>query len=162
MTFTVTPIREDFLEKVRQASLDDLGQPVRQLSAQGGEPCRDVRRRARPGEKILLASYCPFSFAGPYREYGPVFVLAQPQPEQDFRAQNSFPPLNNNAEDYFKSGVPLVLRAYSAEEHIVSAKLVDPEQIKTEVSEYFMQDEIDYALLRFAAYGCYALRLDRA
>ncbi|MCO1334704.1 DUF1203 domain-containing protein [Microbulbifer sp. OS29] len=159
MTFTVTPICDGFLQKVREVGLDDLEQPVRQLRAQGGEPCRDVLRRARPGEKILLASYCPFTCAGPYREYGPVFVLAQP--EQEFRAQKSFPLLNNNAEDYFKCGVQLVLRAYSIEEDIVSAKLVSPEQIHTGVSEYFTRDEIDFALLRFTTYGCYALRLDR-
>lgn len=159
MTYTVTPIREDFLCKIRETGLDDLGQPVRPLVAQGGEPCRDALRRARPGERIILASYCPFSRPGPYREYGPVFALAN-------KAEGSAAPIElpvpkKTAEDYWKPGAKLVLRAYSAEEDIVAAKLVRAEEIGEEVAEYFARDDVDFALLRFAAYGCYALRLDR-
>lgn len=159
MTYTVTPIRENFLRKVRETGLDDLGQPVRQLIAQGGEPCRDTLRRARPGEEIILASYCPFSRPGPYREYGAVFVAAPPEGRTEAPIELPLP--NNNAEDYWKPGAQLALRAYSAEEDIVAAKLVRPEQIGEEVAEYFAREDIDFALLRFAAYGCYALRLDR-
>ncbi|MGL6159341.1 hypothetical protein [Microbulbifer sp.] len=43
----------------------------------------------------------------------------------------------------------------------VAAKLVRPEQIEEETVRYFAQDPIDFALLRFAAYGCYALSLHR-
>jgi hypothetical protein len=71
----IVPICSAFLQRAR-AGIDDLGQPVERHLAAGGEPLRDALRRAVPGEAILLASHCPFTLAGPYREYGPVFVSA--------------------------------------------------------------------------------------
>lgn len=64
MKIAIRPIKEDFLLKVREASLDDQNQKVVRLTAAGGEPCRDVLRRAKPGEELILASYCPFTVAG--------------------------------------------------------------------------------------------------
>src|SRR5258706_13487368 len=69
MKILIRPLPDSFLDRVRQQRLDDLGQPVRRLTAKGGEPCRDILRRARPGEEIILASYCPFEAAGPFREF---------------------------------------------------------------------------------------------
>ncbi|WP_308364056.1 MULTISPECIES: DUF1203 domain-containing protein [unclassified Microbulbifer] len=159
MPFIVTPIREEFLSEVRQTGLDDQNQPVRYRVADGGEPCRDVLRRARPGERIVLASYCPFRRPGPYREYGPVFVLAQPEENQN--AKRHLPLPSGEAGDYLKANTPVVLRAYCAEESIVAARLVLPEQIETELVTFFARSETEFVLLRFAAYGCYALRFDR-
>lgn len=156
MTFTVTPIREDFLHKVRKSGIDDQGQPARQLLAEGGEPCRDVLRRARPGEPIILASYCPFTRPGPYREYGAVFVLAE---RQEAMAEPLRP--TSGAESYLSQIAPVALRAYSANEDIVAAKLVESDRLEVEAADYFTREDVDFVLVRFAAYGCYALRLDR-
>ena len=57
MKYKIKKIREDFLQKLRIEGLDDLNQKVVYLIAQGGEPCRDVLRRARVGEELILASY---------------------------------------------------------------------------------------------------------
>jgi len=82
MNIHIAPLPQDFLSRVRERGLDDQMQPVRRyVSTEGGEPCRDVLRRARPGEAVILASYCPFTQAGPYKEFGPVFVLAQASDE---------------------------------------------------------------------------------
>ncbi|MFC6981228.1 PadR family transcriptional regulator [Microbulbifer taiwanensis] len=59
MIYTVTPIRENFLRKARETGLDDLEQPVRQIVAEGGEPCRDALRRARPGRKSCWPATVP-------------------------------------------------------------------------------------------------------
>ncbi|WP_346838640.1 DUF1203 domain-containing protein [Microbulbifer sp. SAOS-129_SWC] len=158
MTFSVTPIAAGFLQRVRTTGRDDLNQPVRQLRASGGEPCRDTLRRARPGERLLLASYCPFQHAGPYREYGAVYVLAEPS------ALHGAPPgldVQGGPDDYWKRDAPLALRAYSAAEDIVAAQLLRPASLAAAAADYFARDDIDFALVRFAAYGCYALRLDR-
>ncbi len=72
----VAPIPEEFLRGVRLEDRDALGQPVRRVRASGGEPCRDVLRRAVEGEELILASFSPFEKPGPYKEYGPIFVLA--------------------------------------------------------------------------------------
>src|SRR6266852_6401185 len=76
-SITIAPIPAAFLNRVRIEGLDDLGQAVKHVEAEGGEPCRDVLRRAQPGEKLILASFTPFTKPGPYHEYGPVFVLAE-------------------------------------------------------------------------------------
>ena len=73
---TIAPIPAAFLKRVRLEGLDDLGQPVKRVTAQGGEPCRDVLRRARKGEELILASFSPFTNPGPFHEFGPVYVLA--------------------------------------------------------------------------------------
>lgn len=44
--------------------------------ASGGVPSRDVLRRATPEEHIPLDRYSPFTLAGPYEEYGPIFAMA--------------------------------------------------------------------------------------
>ena len=74
---TIAAIPTRFLQRVRTEGLDDQGQAVKRVIAQGGEPCRDVLRRATAGEELILASFTPFSKPGPYKEYGPIFVLAQ-------------------------------------------------------------------------------------
>ncbi len=56
MSFQIRPLPQAFLDRVRNEGIDDQGEPVQRLIAQGGEPCRDVLRRARPGEAIPLAS----------------------------------------------------------------------------------------------------------
>ena len=78
---SIAPLPELFLQRLRSAGIDDLGQPVKRLVAEGGEPCRVVLRRARAGERLILASFTPFTAPGPYKEYGPVFVLADSKGE---------------------------------------------------------------------------------
>jgi hypothetical protein len=81
MGMQIGSIPEPFLNRVRSEGIDDLGQPVKRVVAQGGEPCRDVLRRAKPGEELILASFTPFTKAGPFKEYGPIYVLANPSDE---------------------------------------------------------------------------------
>ena len=69
MKIQIAPLPEEFLTRVRTQGIDDLGQPVKRLvSVEGGEPCRDVLRRALPGEELILASFSPFGQVGPYHE----------------------------------------------------------------------------------------------
>jgi hypothetical protein len=149
MPYQIIPLPADFLARVR-AGQDDQGQPVEFSIAEGGEPLRDILRRARPGEAIALASYCPFQAAGPYREFGPVFISAAPSPETV-----PFEPERN----YFSS--TFVLRAYSAAERIVDAVLVAPDQAEEAIARLFGKPDVAFILARFAAYGCYACRIER-
>lgn len=153
-SYTIIPLRPDFVERARGQGLDDQHQPVERQVADGGEPLRDVMRRARPGEAILLASYCPFSEAGPYREYGPVFILAQ---HQDSAMPAALPIDGDGA--YFNR--TFVLRAYSARQRIVDAVLTIPEEAETRLSDLLDRPDVSFVLARFAAYGCYACRVER-
>ena len=155
-SYKIRPIRAEFLGKVRTQGLDDLDQAVERHTAGGGEPCRDVLRAALPGEAIILASYCPFTLPGPYKEYGPVYVLAEAStvtPELDAL------PIGAD-RGYF--GKVFVLRAYSKEERIVDALLSTPDAAETDLRQLFANDRIDFVLARFAGYGCYGCRVERA
>lgn len=158
MKYKITPIRRDFLMKVRTSNIDDQNQPVVYKTAKGGEPCRDVLRAGKAGEKLILASYCPFYKAGPYKEYGAVFVLANQSDEAvNF---NKLPLPTNSQHDYF--GECFVLRAYDNDESICDAHLVTPLNAEQIIDELFENPQVKFILARFAAYGCYALRLDKA
>jgi hypothetical protein len=152
--FRIVPIPAAYLARVREG-IDDLGQPVERHLAAGGEPLRDVLRRAEPGESILLASYCPFTIAGPYKEYGPVFVSAA---GAESPALDTLP--LGGARPYLAAS--FVLRAYSADERIVDARLSSPEAAAGELDTMFARADVAFVLARFPTYGCYALRLERA
>ncbi|HWJ95310.1 MAG TPA: DUF1203 domain-containing protein [Telluria sp.] len=152
--FRIIPISQAFLAGARGGT-DDLGQPVERHTARGGEPLRDGLRRAVPGEQILLASYCPFMVASPYKEYGPVFLAAEPQAEPRLDAL----PVDGELP-YLASS--FVLRAYSHEERIVDARMSSPQAAHDDLDAFFARDDVAFVLARFPTYGCYALRLERA
>jgi hypothetical protein len=153
MNIRIAALPEAFLRRVREEGTDDQGQPVRRIrSVDGGEPCRDVLRRARPGEELILASFSPFSKPGPYKEFGPVFVLAKPSSEPVGR--EVFP-----TNDYFRDR--LVLRAYNADESILDAALVTPGDVPEVLERSFSQTDVAFMHARFPTYGCFALRVDR-
>jgi hypothetical protein len=149
----IIPLADGFLDRVR-AGLDDLDQPVERHLAQGGEPLRDCLRRAQPGEAILLASHTPFKVAGPYQEYGPVFVAATPQapPALDRLPVTGGTPYLSES---------FVLRAYSPEQRIVDALVSSPHLAAAHLDRLFGRADVAFVLARFTAYGCYALRLAR-
>ena len=151
--FKLIEVREDFLMKVRRFGLDDQNQRVEVTEAKGGEPCRDGFRRAQPGEKIILASYCPFSQVNPYKEYGPIFIFAEAQPKPKFSIDSH--------GDYFQKGAPVVIRGYSKDQRIVDASLTELDDLRLNVERTFLQEDVLFVLIRFAAFGCYALRIDR-
>jgi hypothetical protein len=152
----IIPISKSFLQKIRNTGVDDLGQAVEKHIAKGGEPCRDVLRRAVPGEKLLLASYCPFTINGPYKEYGPVFVLAEETSEE---IDLSHFPTGADAA-YF--GECFVLRAYSHDERIVDAKLSAPQMAKSDIADFLDRPDVAFILARFPSYGCYGCRIEAA
>ncbi len=158
MDLRIVPLPQAFLTRVRQQGLDDQGQPVERFrSVDGGEPCRDVLRRARPGEELILASFGPFEKAGPYREFGPVFVLAEPA--SDAPPSKSFPTSGSEAEAYFKDR--LVLRAYSHEERILAAEMVEADDAPAAAERLLDSPDVAFLQARFPTYGCFACRIER-
>ncbi len=154
--YKIIPIRDEFLKAARGVGVDDLGQGVEHVLAKGGEPCRDVLRRAEAGEALILASYCPFRHAGPYREYGPIFILA----EADARSASPATLPVDGTLPYL--GASFVLRAYSEQERILDAVVTTPQNATADLQRLFDTHAPAFVLVRFTAYGCYALRLERA
>jgi len=152
----IAPIPAAFLNRVRREGVDDLGQPVRRINAQGGEPCRDVLRRARPGEQLILASFTPFTKPGPYHEYGPVFVLAEESGEEVLR---STLPVAGSPNDYLRD--QFVVRAYSEAEEIVDAAMIGADDFNATIERFFRSDDVAFLHLRYPTYGCFSCRIDR-
>lgn len=155
MQINITPIPATFLDRARNEGIDALGQPVRRVvSATGGEPCRDVLRRARAGEELILASFSPFREEGPYREFGPVFILAGASEEE---VQREVLPLT---QGYFRDR--FVLRAYSPREEILDAAMVTPTEVEETLASFLGNPDVAFVHARFPLYGCFACRIDRA
>ncbi len=153
--YRIVPISTAFLHRTRQTERDDQDQVIERAIANGGEPCRDTLRRAVAGEALILASYSPFTIAGPYKEFGPVFISAN---------QNDLPRAALNLSDLVTQrylGTQFVLRAYSAQERIADARLTSPDQCEADLQALLSLDEVQFVLVRFAAYGCYACRIER-
>ena len=153
----IAPIPDRFLQRVRFEGIDDLGQPVKRVIAQGGEPCRDVLRRAVAGEELILASFTPFSKPGPYKEYGPIFVLAHPG---DDTVRRDALPRAGGPADYLRE--QFAIRAYSNAEEIRDAALVKASDLESTVKRLLASEETAFLHVRFPSYGCFALRIDRA
>ncbi|HJW93429.1 MAG TPA: DUF1203 domain-containing protein [Thermoanaerobaculia bacterium] len=153
MQINIAPLPADFLHRVRTLGVDDQGQPVRRLIAKGGEPCRDVLRRAQPGEELILASFSPFTQSGPYKEFGPVFLLANASDESTDR--DAFPTTQGYLRERF------VLRAYSSDESILDAVMLTPEDYDATLAKYLASPEVAFVHARFPTYGCFACRIDR-
>ena len=151
MSIRIEPLPLRFVQKVRQDGVDDLGQPVKRVVAQGGEPCRDALRRAMAGEELILASFTPFSKTGPYKEYGPVFVLAQGTPSEALQEL----PTGGYLRERF------VIRAYSDAEEILDAALTSPDDADAVVERFFARNDTAFLHVRFPTYGCFALRINR-
>lgn len=154
MNINIAPLPAEFLHRVRTLGIDDQGQPVRRMRAEGGEPCRDVLRRAEPGEELILASFSPFEKSGPYKEFGPVFLLANESGEAIDR--NALPIERGYLRERF------VLRAYSHEESIVSAEMLTPDEVEPALEKLLASPGVAFVHARFPTYGCFALRIDRA
>jgi len=152
----IAPLRPDFLDRARTEHLDDLGQPVKRLVAKGGEPCRDALRRAKPGEALILASYSPFSKPGPYHEYGPIFILENPDPQPPTLDEL---PSAGAPGDYLRE--QFAVRAYSAEEEIADAALIRAHELDETVARFLDSPDVAFLHVRFPVYGCFALRIDR-
>ena len=148
----IAPLPQPFLDRVRNGH-DDQGAAVVHLTAEGGEPCRDVLRRARSGEALILASFTPFTRSGPYKEYGPVFVLANESRES---VPRDVLPLGGYLRDRF------VIRAYSEAETIIDAAMCRPDDAAMTIERFFESPKVAFLHARFPTYGCFALRIDRA
>ena len=156
-TIEIAPIPQPFLDRVRNEGLDDQRQPVRRVIATGGEPCRDVLRRAEPGEELILASFTPFTVSGPYKEYGPIFVLAHGS--EDPVRRDTLPPAGSPT-NYLRE--QFVVRAYSESEEILDAAFIPAAALPETVDRLFRSETTAFLHVRFPTYGCFACRIDRA
>jgi len=151
MNITIAAIPDSFLHRVRSEGIDDQGQAVKRVRASGGEPVRDVLRRVEPGEELILGSFTPFAKSGPYKEFGPIFVLANPSDETTRR--DALP------DAYFNER--FVIRAYSHDEAILDAAMVTKPEAQETIDRFLTRPDVAFLHARFPTYGCFACRIDR-
>jgi Protein of unknown function (DUF1203) len=150
--FHLSGVTNEFVGRIRATLIDDQGQAaVRFTSPRGGEPLRDLLRRAEVGEEVILGSYALFKEAGPFREFGPVYISANQDDSKEVA--------NALESDYF--GPELVLRAYDARCWIQQAQLVSRNSVREVLHDWLGDPGIQFVDARFPTYGCFACRFQR-
>lgn len=122
-----------------------------------GLPCRKCLTDGQPEQKTALFSYDPFLGDSPYRQYGPIFVHAEPEcqlascasaveadiPEQQYRWQN------------------LSVRAFDEKHMMVGYDVVAGRDLIKKAEEVFGQDGVEYLHVHYAGPRCFAVRIDK-
>ncbi|WP_369929647.1 DUF1203 domain-containing protein [Xanthomonas sp. NCPPB 2632] len=116
-----------------------------------GYPERVELRAARRGETLLLLNYEHQPIAGPYRASHAIFV--REGATQAYDAVDEVPEVMRVRQ--------LSLRGFDARGHIAQALLVPGTQVPEAARQLFANDAVRYIHAHYAAYGCYAARLDR-
>lgn len=152
LSFSITPISNAFVARVRATLRDDFGRTVAVTTAAGGEPMRDQLRRAAPGERLILCSFQAVPLPSPFAEIGPVFVSADAPTLAPFR--DSLPP------GYFNR--TFALRAYDRLDRIIDSTLVEPAEAAGAFAKFLARAEVTFLHARFAGHGCFAARIERS
>ena len=136
--------------------LDDAVLAARQMervtaTAASGFPCRVSLADSKIGDELLLLPYQHQPADSPYRASGPIFI------RRDVASA-----------ELVVDEVPLQvqrrlmsLRAYNAEDRIISAEVCDGLNVAEWLQHAFDDAAVAYVHLHFARYGCFACRADR-
>jgi hypothetical protein len=126
---------------------------VRRIAGAGQRlPCRVTLEDAKEGERVLLVNYEHQSASTPYRACHAIFVREAPLPTCAVRDRT--PPV--------MEGRVMSLRAFDADGMMVCADLAQPGDLAMIVKRQLADRRTAYIHAHFAAYGCYAARIDRA
>lgn len=156
-TLHVDAVPADVCDRLRRH--DDAGRPpVLSAPAEGGAPLRCCLTRARPGERIALASYAPLrrwaadtgAEPGPYDEQGPVFLHADPC---DGPAGGWPDALHTGAR---------VLRAYDRRGHILRGVPVGPAEAEAAAEALLADPEVAVVHVRGLEFGCFMHEVRRS
>ena len=110
--FHCIPIPTDTAQRFRRSGLDDNGNTVRRVVAEGGggSPCRHCLRFGAAGETMLLGSYNLPRPRGIYWTPSPIFVHAEECPQ--FAAAGVIAPI-------IAEGALVSVRAYDAADQCI-------------------------------------------
>ncbi len=162
-TFEVRAIEPDVLARLRVK--DDAGHALRITTDHaGGSPLRCCLRKSRPGELIALVSYAPLrrwaqsagADPGPYDEVGPVFIHP---------SACAGPRAGGYPGDFL--GQRRVLRAYSAQGHILGGRLAEASELGDQeaaaalIGEIFADQRVAVVHVRALEYGCFTFEVRR-
>ncbi len=149
--YRVVPLRTEVAEAARRAATS--GAPDHAIiiaDSPQGYPCRHCLRWAQPGERVILFPFAAIPPGRPYSEIGPIFVHAEPCAR--YAATREFPA-------NFRKG--RVFRAYSSDQDMIDAEVVNGSQPEAVIEKLLQNPEIAFVDARSVTRGCYTFRIER-
>lgn len=134
------------------AELAEAGARRVVAEADRGFPCRIGLRDAEAGERLVLLNYVSHDVAGPFRTTYAIYVSEEGE---------AAGPLVDALPDYLDSR-PLSLRGFAKDGMIVTAVLSRPGEGDMAIRLLFADRRVTYIMAHFAAYGCFAARIERS
>lgn len=154
MPFQVRPIAADVVTAARaRLAAGDPTVVRRVITEPNTAPCRRCLCDGAPGEAMLLFAHSPFDSPGPYAETGPIFAHEHPCAPPD---------LGSDALPEVTLARPrAMVRVYDHAHAIHGAALTSAEDMAATLKRFFGDDNVAYAHVRSASYGCFTYRVDR-
>jgi hypothetical protein len=154
MTYTLSGLPRALFAPYFAMSEDELARAgARRVIADSdrGFPCRIGLRDARVGERLILLQYVSHDVPGPYRSAYAIYVSEEGEPAA--ACVDALP-------DYLDRR-PLSLRGFDEDGMVVIAVLSPAGEGDMAIRLLFADTRIAYILAHFAAYGCFAARIER-
>jgi hypothetical protein len=154
MTYRISPLDRAHFAPLFAMDDEELAQhaAIRVVAdADRGYPCRIALDDARSGDRLILMNYASPPFRGPYATRYAIYVgeaSREPEPFID-----RLPPCFNHRA--------LSLRAFGSDELVVTARLAEPGNTDSAIGDLLADDRVVYIMAHYAAYGCFAARIDR-
>jgi hypothetical protein len=155
MSFRITGIDpKPFLSLygLDEAQLDKRGVIRVVASNDTGYPERIELRNARRGEALLLLNHTHQPAQSPYRSSHAIFIR---------EGATEACEVSDEVPEVLRTRT-LSLRGFDEREHIASAVLVEGTVLDEAIERMFAMSSVRYAHVHYAAYGCYAARIDRS
>ena len=116
-----------------------------------GFPCRVSLTDAAVGDAVILVNFEHQAADTPFRARHAIYVRPG---EQAYDAVDEIPGQLRTRT--------LSLRAFDGAGYMRDAKLVDGKLLEAAIADLLGQSSVSYIQAHFAAYGCYAARIERA
>lgn len=149
------PINPTRLQRMRDHSADETGNPWKLRPATGGEPLRCCLTRAHPNEDIALITYSPWTRPDPWAETGPVYVHHDPCP--GYPTPDRYPPAFLASPAMLNPFDHTGARAYDHitwlhpdDDHEAAARLI------------LAQPDVAFLHVRSAVAGCFTFEITRS
>lgn len=121
------------------------------VDAKPGFPDRVEMRDLEVGERVLLLNYAHLDAASPYRSSHAIFVRDGATERYD---------RVHEVPDVMR-GRLLSLRAFSVDDMLVDADVVDGREVEPLIERFFANPAVAYIHVHNAKPGCYSGRIDR-
>ena len=147
---TISGIDSAELQRVLAAEVDHGGNVIESfVDENGGMPMRCCLADSEAGDKVAIIAWSPFSWDGPYREVGPIYVHT----DSCLSAEG----LEALPEDFDQR--PMVLRPYGHNKMIAYHRvrhIPAGESLTAHVEELLAFDDVDFLHGRNVTGGCFS------